>query len=110
MTDGSLTPTLALAYLRELSLDVHSAVVLDASGGVRAGDAELAARARSLLGERADAGSWSVQADGETVVLARAADGTAIVLSAGDQALLPLIFHDLTAILAAVADRPPATT
>jgi hypothetical protein len=92
---AALTPTLALAYLRELSLDVRAAVVLDAAGEPVAGDATLAARARAALA-RTDVG-----ADGP-LLAAEAPDGGAIAVLAGPRALLPLLRHDLAAIASAL--------
>lgn len=98
---AALTPALALAYLREISLDVRAAVVLDPAGGVLAGDAGISGRARALL---ATAGSGAVVADDE-LLLARTRDGGAIALLAGDFALVPLLEHDLAAAAAALATR-----
>lgn len=93
-----LTPALALAYLRELSLDVRAAVVLDPAGAPVAGDAALAERARALLpavgaGARRD----------RDLLAARAPDGGAIAAIAGDFALLPLLEHDLERVAQALA-------
>lgn len=41
-TAPHLTPEAALGWLRSLSVDIREAAVLDASGGVLAGDAALA--------------------------------------------------------------------
>ena len=105
---AALTPALALAYLRELSLDMRAAVVLDPAGTVLAGDAGISGRVRSLM---ATAGSEAVLADGD-LLLARAPDGGAIALLAGDFALVPLLEHDLAAtaaaLVTAVPDRPGA--
>jgi hypothetical protein len=105
MTDGSLTPTLALAYLRELSLDVRAAVVFDAAGQRLAGDAELVERARAALPTSASAepGPWVVNSAAETLVIGRAASGIAIAVAAGPYALLPLLIHDLGTVLRNIA-------
>jgi hypothetical protein len=95
-----LTPALALAYLRELSLDVRAAVVLDAAGAPLAGDAGLAARARALVAATAPGGA----AVDEDLLVARARDGRAIALLAGDFALLPVLEHDLRAAAAALGE------
>lgn len=101
-----LTPALALAYLRELSLDVRAAVVLDPAGAVLAGDRAISGRSRDLL---ASVGTAAVAADGE-LLLARTPEGGAIALLAGDLALRPLLEHDLAAAAAALqgaaGDRP----
>ncbi len=93
-----LTPALALAYLQELSLDVRAAVVLDRAGAVMAGEAAIAPRARALLA--ADAAS--PVADGDLLV-ARASDGGAIAVIAGDFAIRAMLEHDLGAAAAALA-------
>jgi hypothetical protein len=83
-----LPPALALAFLRELSVDVEAAVVLDAAGAVLAGDADLAEAVR-----RGDDG----------VLLARGASGLALAVLPGSQALLPLLEHDLATVAADLA-------
>jgi hypothetical protein len=90
---ASLTPALALAYLRELSVDVRAAVVLDAAGAPLAGDAELATRARERL---APAGRRP--AADPTLLVAQSRDGGAIAVLAGPSALLSLLGHDLAAV------------
>ena len=47
--DNTRVPLSRIAYLQELSLDVRAAAVLDAAGGLMAGDAALAATAREAL-------------------------------------------------------------
>jgi hypothetical protein len=96
-----LTPALALAHLRELSLDVRAAVVLDAAGEAIAGDAALAPRAARLLAS-VPAGLAS---DGPLLV-ARAGDGGAIAVVAGPRALLPLLRHDLAVTAEALSTTP----
>jgi len=86
-----LTPALALAYLRELSVDVRAAAVLDAAGSVLAGDAEAAAAA-----ENGD----------DRVLVARGPNGLAIAVLTGSRALLPLLEHDLAAVAADLAVPP----
>lgn len=102
---AALTPALALAYLREISLDVRAAVVLDPAGEPLAGDAGLAARARALLAPDA---AGAAAGDGDLLV-ARAPDGGAIAAIAGDLAIRPLLEHDLRTAAAALettsADR-----
>jgi len=99
MTAPSLTPALALAYLRELSLDVRSAVVLDAENAVLAGDSDLASRARALL-DGAEAGENVARTEGGATLAVRAPNGLAIVVVAGPLALEPLLLHDLRTVLA----------
>lgn len=110
MTDVSLTPALALSYLHELSLDVRAAVLMGPSGDVRAGDAALVDRVRPALEETVPGGTRTVRRDGEVLVVARAADGSAIAVSAGPQALLPLLMHDMGALLDGVSRASPATS
>jgi hypothetical protein len=95
---ASLTPALALAYVRELSVDVRAAVVLDGAGEPIAGDRRLAAAARSLLSARGAA----FATDGALHV-ARTADGGAIAVLAGDFALVPLLDHDLRVVAQTLA-------
>src|SRR5690349_14092597 len=87
---ASLTPALALAWLQELSLDVHAAVVLDPAGQPLAGDAGLASRARALL-ESTEAS----RAAAGPLLAVRAPDGGAIAVLTGPHALVSLLEHDL---------------
>ena len=50
-----LTPQLALDYLRELSADIRSGVVLDPEGALLAGPESMAGPARDLLKAAGDA-------------------------------------------------------
>jgi hypothetical protein len=99
-----LTPALALACLRELSTDIRAAVVLDAAGTPLAGDASLAARARELL-DGVDAAidpatGVRLRREDDAVLLAVRRDGAlAIAVLAGEHALIPLLAHDLRALL-----------
>jgi hypothetical protein len=97
---ASLTPALALAYLREISLDVREAVVLDAAGEPIVGARTLAARARRLL----SGGDAPSVTDG-ALHAARTPDGGAIAVLAGDLALVPLLEHDLGTVAQALATR-----
>jgi hypothetical protein len=94
-----LTPTLALAYLRELCVDVRAAVVLGPDGRPTAGDTQLAASVRDLL---AAGGKRRAQAGG-TLCAAGTPDGGTIAVLAGDSSQLPLLEHDLAAAAAALA-------
>lgn len=96
-----LTPALALALLRELSVDVRAAVVLDAGGAPLAGDGELAARAGALLA--ADGAPLATEG---RLLAARLPDGRALAVLAGDFALLPLLRHDLATLAEALVGRP----
>jgi hypothetical protein len=96
-----LTPALALAYLRELSVDVRAALVLSPDGRCLAGDGQLAGRARRLL----SSGLEPVLRDGP-LLAARTAGGGGLALLAGDFALLPLLEHDLARLAATLTDEP----
>jgi hypothetical protein len=99
-----LTPALALAYLRELSLDVRAAVVLDADGELLAGDGRLADRAQvALAGSDAGPAVRIERSGAEALVCARAVTGVAIAVVAGDVALLPLLAHDVETVLGDLA-------
>jgi hypothetical protein len=98
---ASLTPSLALACLRELSLDVRAAIVLGPDGRLLAGDGQLADPVRALL----SSGSGALMTDGPLLV-ARTADGGSLGLLAGDFALTPLLEHDLARLAEALVDGP----
>jgi hypothetical protein len=97
----TLTPPLALDYLRELSADIRSGVVLDAGGALLAGPQELG-----------DAEEIQVSlADG--AVFAARSDKHALVVVCGRLALPSLIRYDLRLVLADLEggtrpDAPPA--
>jgi len=94
-----LTPALALAYLRELSVDVRAAVVLDPDGRPTAGDPQIAASVRELVA----AGGKPRAEGGGTLLAVRAPDGGVIGVLAGDLSSIPLLEHDLVAAAAALA-------
>jgi hypothetical protein len=94
-----LTPALALAYVRELSLDLRAAVVLGPDGRRLAGDPRLAEPARELLAAGADRRAEA----GGTLLATHTADGGAIAVLAGDLSLLPLLRQDLAEAAAALA-------
>jgi hypothetical protein len=99
-----LTPALALDYLRELSLGVRAAVVLDATGAPLAGDARLADPAARLLASLPDGTVAREPADdGALLLAARGEGGVAIAVLAGPQALVPLLEHDIRTLLADLA-------
>jgi hypothetical protein len=103
-----LTPALALDCLRELSLGVETAVVLDAAGAPLAGDARLADRATRLLASTPDGSVAREPADGGALLLAvRDGGGVAIAVLAGPRALVPLLEHDIRTLLADLA--PPGS-
>ena len=105
----ALTPSLALDYLRELSADIRSGVVLAPGGELLAGPEELAGAARDLLAAAGDAAEVHVTtADG--AVYAARSDDHAVAVVCGRFALPSLIRYDLRLVLADLAgdDRPEA--
>jgi hypothetical protein len=95
----TLTPPLALDYLRELSADIRSGVVLDAGGALLAGPQELGDAARDLVQGAGDAEEIQVSlADG--AVFAARSDKHALVVVCGRLALPSLIRYDLRLALA----------
>ena len=101
----ALTPALALAYVRELSADVRAVVVLDAAGGVLAGDGGRG-RARLLAARRA---APSSSATDRGVVCAARDDRHALVAACGRFALPGIVRPDLRAVLGGLAAAPPRT-
>src|SRR3712207_913649 len=104
--EASLTPELAVAYLRELSLDVLAAVVLDGRDGYLAGSLPLAGPAAALLAApetktglaiRTPAG-WVVGAGSETV---------GVVVAAGPLALAGLLRHDVSEVVGLLTGARP---
>jgi hypothetical protein len=99
---AALSPAGALAWVRSLSIDVREGAVLDASGAVLAGDAELGARAAAALraasatavAGAADASPGEVH-DGDLMTVR--VGGHAVAASLGDLALERLARHDLAA-------------
>ena len=96
--EPTLTPHLALAYLRELSTDVHGGIVLGPGSTRLAGEPAIETGARALL--RAGGGSdWlQVRASAGWVFAACCAEG-AVVLVTGPHALPGLVRHDLGAVV-----------
>lgn len=97
--EPTLTPVLALRYLRELSTDVRAGVVLDASGAHLAGAPGMADAARRLAEACTGARAAEVRtADGSAFVTVSAAHS--LVILAGPLALTGLVFHDMAAVMA----------
>ena len=95
----TLTPPLALDYLRELSADIRAGVVLDAEGTVLAGPEALHEAARDLFAAAGDAQEVHVStADGG--VFAARSELHALVVVCGRLALPSLIRYDLRLVLA----------
>ncbi len=106
--EPTLTPHLALAYLRELSTDVRGGIVLDREWRRLAGDPEIESGARALLA--AGATTWlEVRAAAGWVFAARSPEG-ALVLVAGPHALPGLVRHDVDVVMAMLASAAPADT
>jgi hypothetical protein len=94
---SALTPDLALAYLGELSSEVHTSVLLDAGGELLAGDEVLLAPARALLAAT-DAPTLEVLTPRGGVFAARSSRH-ALVAVAGRSALPALVRYDLNLVL-----------
>jgi hypothetical protein len=102
----ALTPALALEYVHELSADVRAGAILDATGDLLAGAADLADPARALLGAAGDAGEVeAATADG--VVCAVRTTAHAAVAVCGRFAIAGVVRQDLRVALAALEGRPP---
>lgn len=103
-----LTPALALAYLRALSVDVRAAVVLDPDGRPTAGETQIVASVRELV---AAGGERRAEAGG-TLLAVRTPDGGVIGVLAGDLSSVPLLEHDLVAAAAALVttSKDPSET
>ncbi|HEX8105889.1 MAG TPA: hypothetical protein VF533_24950 [Solirubrobacteraceae bacterium] len=103
----SLTPELALRYLRELSADVRGGVALDGAGRLVAGDPELA-------GPGADAAAALGPAQAAEAVLrsgavfAARAGGLTLLVVCGPRAIPPLARQDLAQTVAALGHEPSA--
>jgi hypothetical protein len=105
----TLTPPLALNYLRELSADIRAGVVLAPDGELLAGPEALAGPARDLFEQAGDAAEVHVVTREGDVFAARS-DRHAIVVVCGRYALPSLIRYDLTLVLADLGggERPEA--
>jgi hypothetical protein len=107
--EPTLTPPLALDYLRELSADIRAGVVLAPDGAHLAGPEALVEPARDLLRAASDAAEVHVTtADG--AVYAARSDRHAIAVVCGRFALPSLIRYDLRLVLADLGggERPEA--
>ena len=101
----TLTPALALDYLRELSADIRTGVVLDPGGTLLAGPEHLSEAARDLLAGAPEAEEVHVStADG--AVFAARSERHALVVVCGRLALPSLIRYDLRVVLADLAGSP----
>ena len=101
----TLTPQLALDYLRELSADIRTGVVLDPEGTLLAGPEQLEEAARDLLAGAPAAEELHVSTADGAVFAARSASH-ALVVVCGRLALPSLIRYDLRLVLADLAGSP----
>src|SRR3954463_12979791 len=95
----TLTPPLALDYLRELSADIVSGVVLDRAGNLLAGPDDLGEAARDLMNAAGDAEEVHVNTADGSIFAARSGKH-ALVGVCGRLALPSLIRYDLRLALA----------
>jgi hypothetical protein len=101
----TLTPPLAIDYLRELSADIRAGVVLDPEGKLLAGPEDLAGAARDLLEGAHGAEELHVSTADGAVFAARSAKH-ALVVVCGRLALPSLIRYDLRLVLADLSGSP----
>jgi hypothetical protein len=99
VTGARLSPVGALAWLASLSTDMRAAAVLDADGGLLAGDADLGRSAAAALAASPGAGEAR---DGDLLVVRGA--GGAVAAALGPRALVRVARLDLAT--AAEALRP----
>ncbi len=104
--EASLTPELAVSYLRELSLDVLAVVVLDGSGGYLAGSLQLAGPAAALLGVP-EAGEGLAIRTRAGWVFGAGAQTVGVVVAAGPLTLGGLMRHDVIEVLGLLTGGPP---
>ena len=94
----SLTPDLAIGYLRQLTVGLRAAIVLDADGRTLAGDPALEDPARELLAAAGDDAIEVVTPDG--AVLAARSQRHAAVVATEPRTVPELLVHDLRRVLA----------
>ena len=102
----TLSPALALDYLRELSADIRAGVVLGPDGALLAGPADLAEPARDLLAGAPEAHELHV-ATADGAVFAARSDLHTVVVVCGRFALPSLIRYDLRLVLSDLAGKRP---
>jgi hypothetical protein len=100
--EGTLTPALALDYLRELSTDMRAGILLDGAGSRLAGSPDMAAGARTLVAACGGARAAEVRAPAGFACLTLS-PGYALVVLAGPFALPELLFHDMTTVMELLA-------
>jgi hypothetical protein len=96
---SSLTPDVALAYVRELSADVRAGIVLDAHGEFLAGAPELHAPAKLLLDARPHARELHGVGENGSQVFVIRNDDRAIVVVTGRHALPRVVRRDMRTVL-----------
>jgi hypothetical protein len=112
VSDRTLTPELALAYLGELSTDIRAAAVLDEGGAVAAQsgfDADSSEEIGGLVGDLLDHAADAAPADQPPVqvevalpdgaVFAVREHGWTLAVVAGRFALASLMFFDLRMVI-----------
>lgn len=102
----ALTPALALQYVRELSADVRTGVVLDAAGDVLAGPRDLAGGARAFLAAAGGAAEVEAVRPAGVVCAVRSVDRAAVAVC-GRFALAGVVRQDLRVALAALEGVSP---
>lgn len=105
----TLTPAIALDYLRELSSDIRAGVLLDADGELLAGPQALADPARDLLAAAGDAAIGADVLQGSSTVFMARTRSYALVVVCGRFALPALVRFDLRAVLADLEGERPIT-
>ncbi|MDA0168702.1 hypothetical protein OJ998_06355 [Solirubrobacter taibaiensis] len=96
---SSLTPDVALAYVRELSADVRAGIVLDSRGNTLAGAPGLHAAATRLLAARPHARELHGVGENGSQVFVIRDDERAIVVVTGRHALPRVIRRDMRTVL-----------
>jgi hypothetical protein len=102
---AALTPRLALDYLRELSADLRAGAILDGTGALLAGPAELAAPAAATVAALGQSRAGQARLAAGTVIAVRRG-GLAVVLACGPHAVPGLARHDAELVLGDLGAQP----
>jgi hypothetical protein len=94
---AALTPAHALAYLALLSTDIQKAAVLDAEGGLLAGDERVAAAARAALASSEGVDVRAAAGDGAVYV--SRSERHSVAVEVGRFALGSVVIDDLRRVL-----------